>query len=366
MYHLISHVFHQNSVPIYGPVNVLEQFLTDKKQQFTVVTLPLELSGENIVRQESGEVREKTNSPHLVIKVLKDFAFIAKYIFNSNINRSDTVISADPLNTFLFALLKPFFDYRLIYYTADYSDNRFGSVVLNAVYAGFDRVCLYFCDENWCVSSRIVDKRSAQGYGEGAVFLPNTPIFDVKPHVSKHLDRNELVYVGRMDENMNILLVLRVFMQMRSTNNKLRLALIGGGSLDHPIHTLIDRYNLGSYLTHHGPLENAKVISILRKSGIGLALYSGGNSWNEYGDSMKIREYQYFGLPVITTTVPSNASEVLESKSGIVISNSELHDKSLMKAIKTIQNSYSLYCKNAVTLAVERNKTKILEGLLNL
>ena len=81
---------------------------------------------------------------------------------------------------------------------------------------------------------------------------------------------------------------------------------------------------------------------------------------------MKIREYQYFGLPVITTEIPSNSSEVLEYNCGVVLDESNFDNNDLVKAILAIQKSYDKYTKNTLKLAKNRDKDKILEGLLKI
>jgi|APSaa5957512622_1039677.scaffolds.fasta_scaffold20097_2 glycosyltransferase involved in cell wall biosynthesis len=366
MFHLISHVFYQNDLPIYGPINVLVTFLKRKKKKYTLVSLPLGLTGENAISGPILAESSPANYSHLVVKIINDLLYILRYCFKAQLKNKDTVIAVDPLNALIFSLFKPFIGYKLIYYTADYSDNRFGSKLLNFIYKKIDLFSLLMADQNWCVSSEIVKKRQGQGFHKKAYFLPNTPILSLAKSTQTNKNKNKIIYVGRMDNNMNLLKIIETVLLLKKKNKSISLILVGGGKLEKRILKLIKEKKLRSFITYKGPLENNEVIKQIKKSGIGLALYDGGNSWNVYGDSMKIREYQYFGLPVITTEIPSNSSEVLEYNCGVVLDESNFDNNDLVKAILAIQKSYDKYTKNTLKLAKNRDKDKILEGLLKI
>ena len=138
MFHLISHVFYQNDLPIYGPINVLVTFLKRKKKKYTLVSLPLGLTGENAISGPILAESSPANYSHLVVKIINDLLYILRYCFKAQLKNKDTVIAVDPLNALIFSLFKPFIGYKLIYYTADYSDNRFGSKLLNFIYKKID------------------------------------------------------------------------------------------------------------------------------------------------------------------------------------------------------------------------------------
>ena len=285
MYHVISHVVFHDEVEIYGPAHVLERFLKARKKETSFLSLPLDLSGSYILRRGGREIKSPVSVSSSLVKWGYDFLYILKYLLKYGVKRQDVVIAIDPLNACLFALLKPFIGFNLIYYTADYSDLRFSNPVFNAVYKYLDKLSLNLCDSNWCVSEGIVEKRTEQGYGKKAKFLP-------KP--------------------------------------------------------------------------NEEVIEVLKKSGIGIALYSGGNLWNVYGDSMKIREYQYFGLPIITTTIPSNSREITAFKCGTVFKPEEVTPEKIAESVLAIQKEYNKFTDNSYKLALIRMKDKMLGELLNI
>lgn len=365
MYHLVSHVVFQHGVDIYGPVHVLGAFLRKHRKPYQVFFLPLEFEGDYTI-----QANKKTNTfpaprANMIFKFVRDIFEVGKYIQKYRPGAEDTVIAVDPLNCFLFAFAKPFSRFNLIYYTADYSDARFTNPVLNGTYLLLDKFAMIMCDQNWCVSERIVEKREDQGFGSKAVFLPNTPILTQKMTKQSAKHKNDIVYVGRMDDNMMIMTLLETISLIKKTVPRIRLTLLGGGCKEEAVKEYISKHKLQRNVTCTGPVSNDKVIKALTKSGIGVALYSGGNHWNRYGDSMKIREYQYFGIPVVVTDVPSNASEVQRLKSGKVLTKS-VTPKSLMRAILEIQSSYAKFTENAFQNAVQFKKESLLEKYLHI
>lgn len=365
MYHVISHVVFHGEVEIYGPAHVLEKFLKTRKKETSFLSLPLDLSGSYILRREGVEDSVKSSIASLPLKWTYDFLYILKYLLKYGIKKQDTVIAIDPLNSCLFALIKPLIGFNLVYYTADFADQRFENPVFNLIYKLLDIISLNLCDSNWCVSEGIVEKRQEQGYGKKARFLPNTPILDDSPRKQDPKLKNELVYVGRMDENMSIWELLEAVKLLKSKIPGIHLTLVGSGKNEEVV-TFIKKNSLSKQIDFLGPKPNNEVIDVLKKSGIGIALYSGGNLWNVYGDSMKIREYQYFGLPIITTTIPSNSREIKSFDCGFVFKPQEVKATKIVESVLAIQKGYNKFTENSYKLALLRMKDKMLVELLNI
>lgn len=367
MYHVISHIHSQNGIQIYGPFHVLVLFLQEKKKMVNVVKLPLELDGEYSYQTPTKSyINKEVKHASTIKKYLFDLFFLFRYILENKIKKDHTIIAIDPLNSFLFSIFKPLIKYRLIYYTVDYSDLRFNSLLLNKIYNLLDLFALKYADANWCVSETIVELREKQGFKAKAYFVPNTPVLSFLPQEQDLKYKNNLVYVGRIDENMNLIPLLQATLQLRKNNRKIKLEIIGGGSLDKKVESFIKKNNMTSYVRFYGPLENSEVIEVLKKSGVGIALYSGGNSWNLYGDSMKIREYQYMGLPVVTTDIPSNSREITRYKCGVVLDSTQVSVESIVESIEKILKSYSNYSRNTFSLVKKRDKNKLFKKLLDI
>lgn len=366
MYYLVSHVVYQNDVPIFGPIHVVAEFLKLQKKKYIEITAPLTFEG--VYTFVDGKRIEKlpAQATSTVFKYWQDLQFITSKILVRKPTEQDTVIAADPLCALPFVVLKVLYDFKLIYYTVDYADQRFDNKIVETVYRLLDRFALWACDQNWCVSTRIVAVREQQGFAKKAVFVPNTNISKQLPKTQKSTYMHKLIYVGRMEKNMFIYELLKIAQKLYSLNKRFSLTLIGGGTEAAEVTTTIKKQKLEKVVTYLGPLSNDQVQKQLAKHGIGLALYGDSKNWNRYGDSMKIREYQQFGLPVITTDVPSNAEEVAAQNAGVVIKNNKVTTAKVVTAVAEIEKQYAAYTKQAVLLAKQNMKVPILEKLLGL
>lgn len=366
MFHVISHIYNQNLFPIYGPFHVLVAFLNQNKKNMATVKLPLELEGEYAYEWQGVSYSNSTKvHTSILYKYVYDTFFLFTYVIKNPVKTGDTVIAIDPLNAFVFAFLRYIKNFTLVYYTVDYSENRFDNTLLNKVYALLDSFALSRCDQNWCVSQRIVEKRIADGTDEKKVaFVPNTPVLPFAPKTQDENHKHKLIYVGRIDNNMHLIQLLDAVKLLRKDTKNITLDLVGGGSLKAKILDYIAQHKLKACVTYHGPLKNEEVIELIQKSGIGIALYDGGNNWNRYGDSMKIREYQYVGLPVITTTIPSNSIEVVKTKCGFVLDEQQLTSQEIVKAVEKIHKDYARYSAQTLKLVKKRDKATILRRLL--
>lgn len=366
MYHVISHIYNQNLFPIYGPFHVLVTFLNQQKKDVASVTLPLELEGEYSYTWQGVSFSDTTKvHTSIIYKYFYDTIFLFSYLIRNPVTTGDTVIAIDPLNAFVFSLLSYVKKFSYVYYTVDYSENRFDNLFLNKVYTLLDNFALSRCDQNWCVSQRIVEKRISDGADKQKIkFVPNTPVLPFSPSIQDVKNKHALVYVGRIDSNMHLIQLLDAVKLLRKKDKKITLDLVGGGPLKAKILNYIEQNKLKSSVTYHGPLKNEDVIELIKKSGIGIALYDGGNNWNRYGDSMKIREYQYAGLPVVTTSIPSNSIEVEQTNCGFVLDEQQLTSEQIVRAVEKIQKDYLRYSEQTLKLVKKRDKSRILTKLL--
>jgi hypothetical protein len=296
MFYLVSHVVYQNGVPIFGPIHVVSEYLRQEGKSSIQITAPLTDEGEYSYVAGDFTLKIAAKERSAALKYIADVIFFTKMTFKKMHVKADTVIAADPLSALLFSFLKSFRQFRLIYYTVDFADTRFSSKVLDLIYRSLDLFSLRVADQNWCVSDRIVQIRRRQGFAKKAVFVPNTNLFTELPKAQRKQQQRNLIYVGRMEENMYVPQILAACKAARTCT----LTLIGGGSLDKTIVCYSKQHKLQRKIFYLGPQPNAIVQRQLRSQGIGLALYGTSYGWNTYGDSMKIREYQQYGLPVIT------------------------------------------------------------------
>jgi glycosyltransferase involved in cell wall biosynthesis len=68
-----------------------------------------------------------------------------------------------------------------------------------------------------------------------------------------------------------------------------------------------------------GLMTHEETLGVISTSRVGLAFYSANASWNEYRDSLKVREYVSRGLPVVSTRHHPLADELRDRGAGQVV-----------------------------------------------
>lgn len=252
-------------------------------------------------------------------------------------------IGADPINTFAGLLGKFFFNksLKVIFYSVDYSTSRSGNPILDWMYVKLDEFDARNSFETWSCSSRVINLRSRYLPSQKNFFFPNYPTFEV-PKLSK-FDRFTLLFIGFLNPTYHLEWLEKI-MERVSQDNKIQLIVIGNGDKSEKISQKYLELQRPDNISILGFLSRDKVIEYLSKSHVGLALYSGYSTFNEFGDSMKVREYTHSLLPTITTGIISNAWEIEKFQLGLVVNNYE----ELVNAIEKLLDPkhYETYQKN--------------------
>src|SRR5690606_7748053 len=206
--------------------------------------------------------------------------------------RPTVYIGIDPLNGWAGrALKRRGLVKRFVYHTPDYSPKRFGFGPLNALYHWMDRTVVQSADDCWTVSSRITEVRKRQGRPDartvfnGIAFDPaRIPPFDAKR-------RYRLILVGNLNQTMDLEMLLGVVAELKAAYPAIHLDIVGDGAGRPELERRSRQLTVDTHVTFHGNQPIDRVLALLARAGIGIALYSGSQGFNFYGDSKKIREY---------------------------------------------------------------------------
>lgn len=205
--------------------------------------------------------------------------------------------------------------YRLVFVAVDFSTKRFKSKILSKVYVFCDYLASILSDETWNCSKRIHDYRSKFLSSDKNFYLPNISNYDKKD--LKKYPQFTIVMICFLQHNYIFEEVYETFDYIK--DNNLKLIIIGDGDAKKDILEKIKTSKMEKFVELAGFIPHEEVLEILQKSHLGLALYSGTVDHNYWGDSLKIREYTYFDLPVITTDNVYNYLEVEKENLGLVI-----------------------------------------------
>lgn len=343
---IVSHVFVREGIETHGPLHSISDYLKKTKRKYSVLLYPL------------------YSKVPLPVKSISEILKTVKFGFN---NRFDVIIAIDPLNALAGVILKKLGKCKtLVFYTVDYADKRFSNTLLNNIYHFVDRLAVNNADYIWNVSSRIVKKRLTQGVKkEKVILLPNSPDTEqVKPLNDKKVNRNWILLISGVTHSPTFDTTINAFLRVVRKNKNAKLLIAGSGPYEGELKEIVKNRGLRNNIEFKGQMHHKNLITLMRKCGVGIALYTQDFPWTRYGDSMKAREYLAAGLPVIITNTVSTADDIKNSGAGIVV---ELNESKLAQAIEKIIGNYDLYRKmraSARNVALTTNFALILETSL--
>lgn len=342
---IVSHVYNTSSGPVYGPINVVENYLDAKKERHQSIKYPL------------------TSKIPLPVKSLFEIlnTFLGLILYRPNI-----FIGMDPLNAFSGVLAKKVGLVRkTVFYCVDYTPTRFKNKLFNFIYVWMDKFCAKNSDQVWNVSKRIVEVRKGQGVRKSKIkFVPNSPAFKDCPKVSpRKIDKNKIIMVAGLTHSPALDMTLRSFKEVLKKCPNIHLSIVGTGSYQAKLIKKIQKMQLSKKVSLMGQLPYKQLLEEVSRSVAALAIYTFSKdfSWVYYGDSKKAREYLACGTPVIITNVVGTSLDIEKYRAGIVIKPDV---KELAEAIeKLVQDKrFWLKCReNAIKLGQEFDINTILD-----
>jgi glycosyltransferase involved in cell wall biosynthesis len=249
---------------------------------------------------------------------------------------ADAFIGVDPLNALCGLMLRTLrVTRRSIFYTADYSAQRFTSVPLNRAYQAIDGLCVKRSTEVWSVSSRIVEHRAEQGLPpERNLFVPNIPAIPGSVSIDpEQRNDHQVITMGILGDQQDYSGLIAAVAELRHEFSDCGLIIVGNGPREDGLRAEVSGLGLDDHVTFTGFLSHAATLELVAASGVGAALYNGAWSFNHFGDSMKCREFMHFGLPILTTDSHSTVDEIRSSGAGVV---SEQSTEAYVSALRQI------------------------------
>jgi len=275
-----------------------------------------------------------------ILKTVYYFTFKAKV---------DVYVGIDPLNALAGILLKKLKRVdTVVFYTADYSLHRFKNTIMNTIYHRIDAYCVKHASEVWSVSSKIVAIRKEMGLSDNRnIFVPNVPPIEFDGLRRNKHDVHTLIMYGIVDTQLDFEGAIRAVAHLASTIPGIRLTIVGNGPEEARLKKLARELKVSEHIIFMGRQTLAKTLDAASRSGIGLALYTGVWSFNEYGDSTKCREYFNYGLPVISTDSHSTVDEIKQYEAGIIVEKSV---DAYVSAITSILAQYDDFSRHSLKL----------------
>lgn len=366
-YILATHIqYNKNKNETYGPPHHVYEFLVKNNQKIVLIKHDIEGNHKSKFINDLDYTNNKIPSTFFLRRSIDEVLFNISTI--KGLQEELTYIGVDPINSFSGSILKLLGRVQKnIYFTVDFANKRFENRILNFAYHFLDRFCLFFADEVWSVSSRIVQKRKDQGLkDEKNKFLPNSPNFFLVPRRIYDGNKN-LIIVSHLSKSLNLEPILEALLLLSKKYKDIQLTIIGMGPEYLNFKKLVLSKKLNRHVNFLGQMDHEKVLDTISKSFLGFAIYSNEHEWNNYGDSMKTREYIACSIPVIINNVPSTSDEISKYNAGLMLSDIDIEEiyNFIEKCITNI-SYYKRLRKNATLLGRLYDKEKILKKLLKL
>lgn len=291
------------------------------------------------------------------------FRYIYEIILNVLLIRSEykknaslTYIWIDPLNAFSWVIAKKlWYIEKSIFYTPDYSPQKFNNKLLNKIYHWIDVFCIKHSDEVWNVSTRIYQIRKEKGVeDERNFFLPNVP-WNIKTVInSEEKEQYSLIISWTLNIHLDYKPLIDSIDLLKSDFPKIKLYIAWDWPLKNEIIEYIENKWLWGSVVLLWFLEVSEYLQKVSQCWIWVAMYNGKWAFNYYGDSTKCREFMYFWLPILTTSFHSTADEIQQNKAWII--DDTWDKKSYTKSIKIILKNYKTFSKLSLELWEKNNK----------
>lgn len=372
---ILSHII--TTVPAYD----LKEYFLNQKNELLFIGHPLfykeDRPGSFFEFYKNGsltkKIKHKNRKIPPILSYIKDF-FLSVYWILKTGKKYDLIICLDNLNALTGLFLKNIgIVKKVIYYTIDFTPERFDLKILNAFYHYIDKLCVKYCDSIWNVSPRIAEGREKIRGLKKEIFnkqivVPIGIWFDrLKRKSFEDIEKNTIIYAGGLDKHQGVQIMLEAIPKIIKKIPDFKFKIIGLGDYEKNLKNKIKELTIEKYVDFIGYLEkHADVENELAKCSLAVAMYDKEiTKWSYYADPSKIKSYLSAGLPVITTGVTYIGKDLEKNRCGFVI---EYDSKILAeKVVELLQNRDLLkeFRENAINFSKDLDWNNILNKALN-
>jgi glycosyltransferase involved in cell wall biosynthesis len=214
------------------------------------------------------------------------------------------------------------------YWAVDFVPDRFGSRTrLTQIYDGLDRYCCGQADLRIELSQAALegrDERHALGPAAGAprhiapigAWLDRVPISREDGY--RH---RRVVFIGHLVERMGGDTVVAAAAALAEQGVDVTFDIAGRGPLEDSLRAQVAALGLEDRVRFHGFISDHRELErLLANAAVALAPYSTRvESFTRFADPSKLKSYMAAGLPILMTSVPPNADELVREAGAEVL-----------------------------------------------
>lgn len=361
---------------VYGAPQALREYLINKRaERLLFVAHPLETKNGHSYREliEEGKLTQKRESllrtNISLVNYLIEVFLTFMWVLSSN-QRYDVFVGVDNLNVFTGLMLRALGRVQsVVYYTIDYSPQRFKNRLLNFIYHRIDYACVKRADLVWNVSPRIEVARKAK-WGKDLGNQKVVPIGIWSDRIKKRsfseIKRHQLLFLGHLLEKSGVQLVIDAVPSIIKHIPNFQFLIVGGGPYQSTLEKQATQLGLNRHITFTGWIKDRKKLdTFISESACAVAMYNPANAgWTYYADPTKLKDYLSAGLPIILTNVTHNAWEIERRNCGVIV---DYEKENLAAAVVNLMRNdqrLRLYRNNALQYAKEFDWNLIFDRAL--
>jgi glycosyltransferase involved in cell wall biosynthesis len=339
-----------HTVLTWGAVSLLAKYLKNNCQSFVHIEHPFEhmrFQKSRLKMYQKGHTCKNSYLPKIrgptLVLFLQDLLLNIGVIFKSR-KRNEFYIGADCLNALSGLFLRKIgFVEKVIFYSIDYSPNRFQNVLLNNLYRLTEKYVAKRANYVWCVSIRDKKEMLNEGAPLDATFVvpPGVDYANIHADQNHPYDSHKMVYIGNLSIEKGVQLVIEAMPQLKVIDPKISITIIGTGPYEQKLRELTNSLKLDN-VHFLGHIRSQKeVFSIMQGCGISVAPYVPMESvYSQFAFPGKVVEYMSCGLPVVMTNVPQFSSQVQKNGAGLII---DYDKESFVRAVSNLTLNHTFY-----------------------
>lgn len=361
---------------VYGAPQALRDYLIDNRiQSLFFVAHPLERNNGRSYWEwiEEGKVKRKHKSfirtgISVVNYLIEAYLTFIWVLFRKE--KFDVFVGVDNLNASIGIILRALGRvHSVIYYTIDYSPQRFVNRLLNLLYHKIDYFCAKHADLVWNVSPRIAKGRKEKwglNFDKQRVVPIGIWFERLKRKPFDQIKRYQLLFLGHLIKKQGVQLVIDAVPSIIKHIPNFHFLIAGGGPYHSTLEKQATQLGLNKHITFTGWIKDREELDrLISESACAVAPYDPTNAaFTYYADPTKLKDYLSAGLPVILTDVPYNATEIVRRGCGIIVDYRK--DDLATAIVSLMQDDQKLrsYRKKALEYAKEFDWNRIFDEAL--
>ena len=235
-------------------------------------------------------------------------------------------------------------------------------------YGFSDKLAQNKSDAVWYFTSRLLDINREENIIQNE-YIPRlvVPIgVDLEKRKNEpeiHRERNGIGYIGRLNEEIGLDLVLDAIGEVVNAIPDVTLKIIGSGDNEQALKAMVHEKGLDNIVIFYGFISDRdKAKAILSRCAVSIAPYVPGVAYSiQYTDPAKVKEYIECGTPVIMTRIPGLATEIHKKRAGFAANFNRKEITDAILKLLTDDELWHEYRRNIDQLAEKYDYVKLYD-----